>query len=143
MNTHYLQIMALVYEEIGDSLRLTANWKGYLKSTTKKGSRYWAKCKYCKREIEGRGSYLIKHKFEECSKKSSWDPDERGDAAVVAAKRKAAADGNGQQPISKFAKPMLPFNQDLANEKFLKALISTSVPMAFASTCGSTLSMSD
>lgn len=47
--------------------------------------------------------------------------------------RRNNAVGVGLQLISKFAKPMQPFNQDVANEKFLKALVSTSVPLSFAS----------
>lgn len=126
--------MEFEYEEIPESNRLSIYWKGYLKSSSKNGVRFWAKCRYCEKEFEGRVEYLKKHKLQDCPKKNSWpapDIDKIRDNEAEA--RRSIAVGAGLQLISKFAKPMEPFNQDVANEKFLKALISTSVPFSFAS----------
>lgn len=65
------------------------------------------KFKYCAKYLEGRGDYLTKHKFQDCS--------ERIREEEAAAKRKKA-DGAGLQLISKFAKPQQPFDQNVANE---------------------------
>lgn len=100
-------------------------WNGYLRTKKKNsGNRYYAKCTFCEKEdIEGRNIHLTKHKAE-CSKRNSWPEHLR-------LTKKPPEIPKDQNAITGFVEPIPRFNQDIANDKLLLALVSVSTPFTF------------
>lgn len=112
------------YFPLPPGLNLCEFWKGYLRTNEiNKFNRYYAKCPYCNLEgIEGPNDTMTKHKTD-CPERSKWPENER------MARKRPAIPAN-QPPITKFSLRCAPFDQITANEKLLKAVV-TSIPFSF------------
>lgn len=103
--------------------RLNKEWTGFYKSLKPNSfGRYVALCAHCDVTFEGRSDNLFNHKLK-CTKKDKWPPEH-----LTSLKR--PAEQSKQQSITKFTKPDR-LDPEILAEKFLKAMISSSVPLSF------------
>lgn len=106
---------------------LSENWNGYHISTKKPENQrhYIAKCLYCEKEFKGKPAELMKHKLNNCSKKSAWPKELRG-----IGRAEPPIKIQGQELISKFTQNTRPVDETV-DQLVLNALVSTSTPFAF------------
>lgn len=100
---------------------LSENWNGYHISTKKPENQrhYIAKCLYCEKEFKGKPAELMKHKLNNCSKKSAWPKELRG-----IGRAEPPIKIQGQELISKFTQNTRPVD-------FIKILASINFDFLF------------